>query len=214
MHAPLLVGAGRGVVVVVGAGVQVVVTGVGMLQAIPGGSQPPLQQMPPPIAPNGSGVEHVALLVGAGALVVVVVVVGVGVQVVVTGVGVLQAIPGGSHPPLQQMPPPIAPNGSGVVHAALLVGAGADVDVAGDGAEVVVGLAQAIPGGSQPPLQQIPPPMIANGSGVVHDAGGGVGAAPGGVVVGTEVCGVPIVAGISFERLLASPSAVYAWTAK
>ena len=85
--------------------------GVGVMgapwQAIPGGNQPPLQHVPPPIEANGLVPLHVpdeGAGAGAGA--------GVGVTVGVPG----QAIPGGSHPPLQQVPPPSPANGSDVVH--------------------------------------------------------------------------------------------------
>jgi hypothetical protein len=263
-HPVLLVGAGAGVVVVVvvgvvdGAGEVVVV--VGVLQAIPGGSQPPLQQVPPPSDANGLGVVHAMLLVGAGAVVDVVVggvdvvVDGGGVDVVVIVVGIKHVIPGGSQPPLQQVPPPIETNGLGVEQPALLVGAGTGavvvvvvvvlVDGGGVDVVVVVGMLHVIPGGNQPPLQQIPPPIEANGSGVEQDAlfvGAGavvvdvllvVGvlqARPGGSqpplqqvpppmdTNGSEVVheAVPIiVATTSFERWLLSPSGVYASTAK
>ena len=91
---------------------------VATLQPMPGGNHPPLQHVPPPIAPNGSPVAHAApALVPDGG--------GGGGAVVVGGGGgdvagvptKLHAMPGGIHPPLQHVPPPIAPNGSLPAHA-------------------------------------------------------------------------------------------------
>jgi hypothetical protein len=88
----------------------------GALQAMPRMIQPPLQQIPPPRAAKGSGVEHTdgetTGVVVAGGVVVV------GAVGVVLDAGALQASPGGSQPPPQQVPPPIEANGSGVVQAA------------------------------------------------------------------------------------------------
>ena len=138
------------------------------------GTQPPLTHLPPPIVTNGSGPTQPTVETGAGA--------GAGA----TGcgaAGAVHVIPGGSHPPLQQVPPPSAANGFGVEHVDV-VGAGAGVDAGvGAGVGADVGVAHDIPGGSQPPLQQTPPPSAPKGSGVVQlevGAGDGAGAGSGG----------------------------------
>ena len=64
----------------------------------------------------------------------------------------------GRHPPLMQVPPPDAANGSGV--------------------EQVVCCGTCEPGGSQPPFTHVPPPIDVNGSGVVHPPGLPPGALP------------------------------------
>src|SRR5829696_6975048 len=89
--------------------------------------------------------------------------------------GTPHAIPVGSQPPLQHVPPPNDVKGSDVVHAAPLGGGGG-------------GAPHAIPGGSQPPLQHVPPPNDVKGSGVVHAAplGGGGGSCMPAVNVGGE----------------------------
>ena len=100
------------------AGGGIVDAGGAPLHTIPGGSHPPLQQVPPPRMTNGSGVAHAAGFVFGGGV--------VGGSVVgggVVGGGVapptkLHVIPGGSQPPLQHVPPPIATNGSPPTHAA------------------------------------------------------------------------------------------------
>jgi hypothetical protein len=62
---------------------------------------------------------------------------------------VVGAMPGGSHPPLEQVPPPSAANGSGVVQLALEPDEVPGDELDDDGAPLDGG---DIPGGSQPPL--------------------------------------------------------------
>lgn len=76
----------------------------------------------------------------------------------------------GIHPPFTHTPPPIELNGSEVVQPTddvvvlLLV----DEVVGGGGGGVVVVDPPLMPDGTHPPLTQVPPPIDANGSGVVQ----------------------------------------------
>ena len=91
--------------------------------------------------------------------------------------------PLGFQPPLMHRPPPMATNGSGVLHVPS--GGGAldpGVGRAGaGGAGAVAG--GSMPGGSHPPFQHVPPPIAENGSGVAQEAlsdgGGGTTGADG-----------------------------------
>jgi hypothetical protein len=130
------------------------------LQAIPGGNHPALQHVPPPSTANGSGVVHELPAGGGddgggggGG--------GIGGETGAT----LHTMPGGSHPPLQHVPPPSTPNGSGAVQAPTDGGGGRG----GGGGETGATL-QAIPGGSHPPSQHVPPPSTAKGSAPTHEA--------------------------------------------
>jgi hypothetical protein len=81
-------------------------------------------------------------------------------------------IPGGTHPPLMQTPPPRTANGSGVAHVEGCAGGGVDgggVDGGGVGGGVLPTLES--PGGNHPPFTHVPPPIEANGSGVAHEEG-------------------------------------------
>ncbi|MGH9408139.1 MAG: hypothetical protein ACRD1V_01640 [Vicinamibacterales bacterium] len=127
---------------------------------MPLGIHPPLTHLPPPIVANGSGVVQPALDVPVDDDVVVV----DGpllVEPLVVAVDVF-AIPLGIQPPVTQVPPPIAANGSDVVQPA------ADVDVLA--VDVVAVDAVVVPEvrGIQPPLTQVPPPIEANGSDVLQ----------------------------------------------
>ena len=154
------------------------------LQAIPGGSHPPLQHVPPPRMTNGSPPVHAPPDAGGDA----------GGGIVDAGGALLHTMPGGSHPPLQQVPPPRMTNGSGVAHAAGFVFGGGVVGGVVVGGGVVGGgvvpptKLHVMPGGSQPPLQHVPPPIATNGSPPTHAApepvppvgGGGVSGVGGG----------------------------------
>jgi len=118
--------------------------------------------------------------------------------------------PGGNQPPFQHVPPPSETNGSGVAHVLLTTGAvGARVGTgAGLGAAFPPG--GTIPGGSQPPFQHTPPPIVANGSGVAQvppldgGAGTGVGVGVGGGVgagAGADAGPLPGVLLLPVERM-------------
>jgi len=125
------------------------------VEVMPGGSHPPFTHVPPPIAANGSGVAHpdddVGGGVGGGEL--------PGGAVPLPPVDVM---PGGSHPPFTQVPPPIAANGSGVAHPDDDVGAGGGGELPGGVPPV------GVPAGTHPPFTHVPPPIAAKGSGPVQ----------------------------------------------
>jgi hypothetical protein len=174
-----------------------VVTGDELGGFNPGGNHPPFQHVPPPIAANGLGVEQ--LLLPAGGAPGAPDVAGgrgavdgaVGVEGAVGPGEVGGDMPGGSHPPFQQVPPPIAANGLGVEQVSGGVtgvgGATTGIEIGGDGTG---GFGDdpggVIPGGSHPPFQHVPPPMFANGSAVGHPLGavGVLGEVVGGGVLG------------------------------
>jgi hypothetical protein len=82
-------------------------------------------------------------------------------------------IPGGNHPPSWQVPPPIVLKGSGVVQGApalmLPPVEPANIGAGGEGEPLDGG---DIPGGNQPPSWQVPPPIDANGSGMLQLSAG------------------------------------------
>ena len=183
-EAPVVVPSGAGGGGGSGAG------GAVTVQTIPGGNHPPLQQIPPPRMMNGSLPAHdvpVVVLPGGG------VVDGGGAGAGAVGV-TAQNMPGGSHPPLQHVPPPRATNGSLVAQPIPLVVVPVGLGGGGAGAGAGAVTAHTIPGGNQLPLQHVPPPRATNGSLVAQPTpvvlvltvgvdGGGAGAGAGAVTV-------------------------------
>lgn len=147
------------------------------------GTQPPFIQIPPPIDVNGSGIVHAVVplvpVVDVEPLVVVDPFVVVDPLVVVRE----PAREAGIQPPFTHTPPPIELNGSDVVQPpnvidVLLLVVDDDEDVVLDDEvedEVVVDedevvVPPLIPPGIHPPFTHVPPPIEANGSGVVQPA--------------------------------------------
>lgn len=145
------------------------------------GIQPPFTHVPPPMLTKGSGMVQPAFDVVEDVTTTVVEVVDVE-DVDDDDVDVVGAlIPAGIHPPLTQLPPPIAMNGSGVEQVL-----GDDVDGGSGsvtGSEDVEALAVlSMPAGIHPPFTHAPPPIAMKGSGVTQPlvaAGAEVGIEPG-----------------------------------